>query len=70
MFFYQGRISTEIDWYNYQSASPAPKIDKDPYEVKYHFRAKCVGGRWSKTLIVSLYKTNSPNNIYKRGGEG
>ena len=44
------RISPEIDWYHFQSASPASgiyvhspvsNIDKDPYEVKCHFRAQC-----------------------------
>ena len=35
------RILPEIDWYHYQCASLASKIEKDPYEVKCHIRAQC-----------------------------
>ena len=43
-FFKWVRISSEIDWYHYQGASPASNFDKDPYEVKCHIRAQCGGG--------------------------
>ena len=40
-FFKWVRISSEIDWYHFQGASPASNIDKDPYEVKCLIRSQC-----------------------------
>ena len=68
MFFFLKwvRILPEVDWYIYQSASPAPKIDKDPYKVKCHIRAKYGGVQNCNCQFLS----NQVSKNITQGGQG